>query len=80
MEAAFRAHNTPLEERPIFPQLAHRTQTHLFLCVLAYHLLVCIEQRFLERGTHPLVVDPAPAIKRPPARHGGPSRQQWRGP
>ena len=52
VEAAFRALKTPLEERPIFHQLEHRTQTHIFLCVLAYHLLVCIEKRFLDRGTH----------------------------
>ena len=52
VEAAFRALKTPLEERPIFHQLEHRTQTHIFLCVLAYHLLVCIEKRFLDRGIH----------------------------
>jgi transposase len=52
VEAAFRALKTPLEERPIFHQLEHRTQTHVFLCVLAYHLLVCIEKRFLDRGIH----------------------------
>lgn len=52
VEAAFRALKTPLAERPIFHQLEHRTQTHIFLCVLAYHLLVCIEKRFLDRGLH----------------------------
>jgi transposase len=52
VEAAFRALKTPLEERPIFHQLEHRTQTHVFLCVLAYHLLVCIEKRFLDRAIH----------------------------
>src|SRR5208283_4593310 len=39
-------------ERPIFHQLGHRTQTHIFLCVLAYHLLAAIEKRFLDRGIH----------------------------
>ena len=48
VEAAFRALKSPLLERPIFHQLEHRTQTHIFLCVLAYHLLVCIEKRFLD--------------------------------
>jgi transposase len=52
VEAAFRALKSPLLERPIFHQLEHRTQTHIFLCVLAYHLLVCIEKRFLDRGIH----------------------------
>ncbi len=52
VEAAFRTLKSPLLERPIFHQLEHRTQTHIFLCVLAYHLLVCIEKRFLDRGIH----------------------------
>lgn len=43
---------SPLLERPIFHHLQHRTQTHIFLCVLAYHLLVAIEKRFLDRGVH----------------------------
>ncbi|MEK7757769.1 MAG: hypothetical protein AAB385_11215, partial [Planctomycetota bacterium] len=29
-----------------------RVQTHIFLCVLAYHLLVAIEKRFLDQGVH----------------------------
>ena len=52
VEAAFRAMKSPLGERPIFHHLEHRTQTHLFLCVLAYHLLVAIEKRFLDQGVH----------------------------
>jgi len=52
VEAAFRTLKSPLVERPIFHQLEHRTQTHIFVCVLAYHLLVCIEKRFLDRGIH----------------------------
>ncbi len=52
VEAAFRAMKSPLMERPIFHHLEHRTQTHIFLCVLAYHLLVAIEQRLLDRGIH----------------------------
>ena len=51
-EAAFRAMQSPLMERPIFHQLQHRTQTHIFLCVLAYHLLAAIEKRFLDQGIH----------------------------
>ena len=39
-------------ERPIFHHLAHRVQTHIFLCVLAYHVLVAIEKRFLDQGVH----------------------------
>jgi hypothetical protein len=52
VEAAFRAMKSPLLERPIFHQLQHRVETHIFLCVLAYHLLVAIEKRFLDRGIH----------------------------
>lgn len=43
---------SPLAERPIFHHLEKRTQTHIFLCVLDYHLLVAIEKRFLDRGVH----------------------------
>lgn len=52
VEAAFRAMKSPLLERPIFHHLEKRTHTHIFLCVLAYHLLVAIEKRFLDRGVH----------------------------
>jgi transposase len=52
VEAAFRAMKSPLMERPIFHHLQHRVQTHIFLCVLAYHLLVTIEKRFLDQGVH----------------------------
>jgi transposase len=52
VEAAFRAMKSPLCERPIFHRLEHRVQTHIFLCVLAYHLLVSIEKIFLDAGIH----------------------------
>jgi len=52
VEAAFRAMKSPLAERPIFHHLERRTQTHIFLCILAYHLLVAIEKRFLDEGVH----------------------------
>ncbi len=47
-EAAFRDMKSPLAERPIFHQLERRVETHIFLCLLAYHLLVAIET-WLER-------------------------------
>jgi transposase len=52
VEDAFRDMKSPLMERPIFHHLKHRTQTHIFLCVLAYHLLAVIEQYFLDKGIH----------------------------
>jgi transposase len=50
VEAAFRAMKSPLAERPIFHQLERRVQTHIFLCVLAYHLLMAIEKTCRDRG------------------------------
>ena len=52
VEAAFRALKSPLMERPIFHHKEDRVQTHIFLCVLAYHLLVTIEKRCLDQGVH----------------------------
>jgi transposase len=52
VEDAFRDIKSPLMERPIFHHLKHRTQTHIFLCVLAYHLLAAVEHRFLQAGIH----------------------------
>ena len=52
VEDAFRDIKSPLMERPIFHHLQDRTQTHIFLCVLAYHLLAAIEHRFLQSGIH----------------------------
>jgi transposase len=52
VESAFRTMKSPLCERPIFHHLERRVETHIFLCVLAYHLLVCIERAFLDRGIH----------------------------
>jgi len=52
VESAFRAMKSPLMERPIFHHLAHRVETHIFLCVLAYHLLATVEKTFLDQGIH----------------------------
>ena len=51
-EDAFRDMKSPLSERPIFHQLEHRVETHIFLCVLAYHLLVAVENTLLDTGMH----------------------------
>lgn len=52
VEYAFRCMKSPLAERPIFHHLKHRTETHIFLCVLAYHLLIAIEKTLLDQGVH----------------------------
>jgi transposase len=52
-ESAFRAIKTPLAERPIFHHLEHRVETHIFLCVLAYHVMVAIETTLGSQGVDP---------------------------
>ncbi|HCW09001.1 MAG TPA: IS1634 family transposase [Cytophagales bacterium] len=44
VEAAFRDLKTDLGLRPVYHQLAERTKGHLFISVLAYHLLISIEE------------------------------------
>lgn len=51
-EAAFRALKSPLAERPIFHHKEGRVEAHIFLCVLAYHLLISIEKTLLDQGVH----------------------------
>jgi hypothetical protein len=43
---------TPLAERPIFHHNERRVESHIFLCVLAFHLLVAIEKTLLDQGSH----------------------------
>lgn len=52
VESAFRCIKGPLLERPIFHQKEHRVEAHIFLCVLAYHLLVCVEKTFRDQGIY----------------------------
>ena len=51
-EHAFRDMKTPLAERPIFHHKERRVDSHIFFCVLAYHLLVSIEKTLLDQGIH----------------------------
>jgi Transposase len=50
VEYAFRCLKTDLGMRPIHHQLADRTEAHLFISVLAYHLLIGIETCLREQG------------------------------
>ena len=52
VEAAFRSMKSPLAERPIFHHLEHRVETHIFLCLLAYHILTAVEKTLLDQGLH----------------------------
>lgn len=51
-EDAFRDMKTPLAERPIYHHYERRVDSHIFLCVLAFHLLVAIEKTLLDQGIH----------------------------
>jgi len=51
-ENAFGNMKSPLCERAIFHQLKRIVQTHIFLSILAYHLLVAIEKTLLDEGIH----------------------------
>jgi len=51
-EDAFRDMKTPLAERPIYHQREDRVDSHIFLCVLAFHLLVAIEKTLVDQGFH----------------------------
>jgi len=52
VEAAFRDLKSELGLRPIFHHTEERTKSHLFIGVLAYHILVGIENTLLEKGDH----------------------------
>jgi transposase len=51
-ENAFRCMKSPLSERPIFHYIENRVESHIFLCVLAYHLLVAIETTLVRQKIH----------------------------
>jgi transposase len=51
-ENAFRDMKSPLAVRPIFHHTERRTEAHIFLCVLAYHLPIAIEKTLLDHGIH----------------------------
>lgn len=50
VEGAFRSLKTDLGLRPVYHQNSTRTQGHLFISVLAYHLLINIERRLRNNG------------------------------
>ncbi len=52
VENAFRSLKTDLGFRPVHHQLGSRTEGHLFISVLAYHLMVAIENRLRTAGDH----------------------------
>jgi transposase len=52
VERAFRSLKSSLGLRPNFHQLEHRADAHLFISVLAYHILHIIEHRLRIHGDH----------------------------
>jgi len=69
VEDAFRDIKSPLMEGPIFHHLQNRTQTHIFLCVLAYHLLAAIEHCFLLGRSAHLLGDHSRSTPNPSGHH-----------
>jgi len=51
-ENAFRDMKSPLVIRPLFHQVERRCDSHIFVCLLAYHLLTTIEKTLLDQGIH----------------------------
>jgi transposase len=51
-ENAFRDLKSPLALRPIHHHAETRVDTHIFLSILAYHLLVAIEKTLLDQDVH----------------------------
>ena len=41
-----------MAERPIFHHKECRVEAHIFLCVLAYHLLIAMEKTLLDQDVH----------------------------
>jgi len=52
VESAFRSLKSDLGLRPIYHRKNHRTQAHLFIGVLAYHLLITLEHQLRKKGDH----------------------------
>ena len=52
VENAFRSLKSELNFRPIFHQMEKRSDAHLFIAVLAYHILNAIRYKLLAAGIH----------------------------
>lgn len=50
VENSFRYLKSTLGIRPVFHQKAHRVESHIFISILAYHLLHAIERQLQEHG------------------------------
>jgi len=52
LEAVFRSLKSELGLRPVFHQITRRVSAHLFITVLAYHLVHTIRYQLKEKGIH----------------------------
>lgn len=52
VESAFRTMKSELGMRPVYHQNESRSGAHLFITVLAYHLLAVIERLLMQKGDH----------------------------
>ena len=52
IEAAFRCMKSELGMRPVFHQKTGRVDGHLFITLLAYHVLHCIRYQLKQKGIH----------------------------
>jgi transposase len=50
VEDAFRSLKSELGLRPVYHRLDHRLEGHLFISILAYHLLAIIQRRLRQKG------------------------------
>ena len=52
VESAFRDLKGTLDMRPVYHRKETRVETHIFLCILAYHLQAAIEHLLQQAGDH----------------------------
>jgi transposase len=52
IESAFRSLKSELGMRPIYHQLEHRIDGHIFISIIAYHLLHTIRYQLKQKGIH----------------------------
>jgi len=52
VEDSFRCLKSELGLRPVYHQKDRRLEGHLFISVLAYHLLASLQKRLMEKGVH----------------------------
>jgi transposase len=52
VESAFRSMKEELGMRPVYHQTGKRTEAHLFITVLAYHILAMIKNTLRQQGDH----------------------------